>query len=77
MNDQSLQKTDNLYKDCIAAGLETGNHESDLHIKDCPEARELLKLWGYEHPRVFVSKTDRTLWLDIPFMYSPYWKKTQ
>jgi len=44
MNDKLLQKTDDLYVDCVAAGLVTDNHESDLYIKDCPKARELLKL---------------------------------
>lgn len=72
-----MQKTKDLYEDCVAAGLETDNHESDLYVKDCPKARELLKLWGYERPKSFISQIDNKIWLDIPFMYSPWWKTRQ
>lgn len=41
-----MQKTNDLYEDCVAAGLETDNHESDLYIKESPKARELLKFGG-------------------------------
>lgn len=72
-----MQKTNDLYEDCVASGLETDNHESDLYVKETPESRELLKLWGYEHPKRFISAIDGTLWFDIPFMYSPWWKARQ
>jgi hypothetical protein len=72
-----MQKTNDLYEDCVAAGLETDNHESDLYIKESPKARELLKIWGYDSPKRFISPIDGALWLDIPFMYSPWWKKRQ
>ena len=63
------------YEDCIAAGIPTDNHESDLYVKDAPETRELLakhKLSGVQ-ARPFRSNTDGGMWWDCPFLFDPWW----
>ncbi len=75
-----------LYECAVLDGLELDHHESDLYLKDCPEARVLLE----EHDKrgvsvrkvdgwnvsVFYSQTEREPWLDIPFAYGPAWPDT-
>jgi hypothetical protein len=71
-----MEKPNDLYADCLAAGIETDSHESDLYIKDCPKARELLKKHGVTG-MPFVSQIDNKVWLDVPFMYTPFWEKKE
>jgi len=67
-----------LYTDLIVADCETGNHESDLHVRDTPRAREIIKAhkpagtdgWCVQQ---FTSAIDGTPWLDIAFAYDPWW----
>lgn len=66
-----------IYEEMIAAGVEYDHHESDLYVKDCQEARDVLKMhdkkvdgWNVER---FTNEIDGTPWLDIPFAYTPYW----
>ncbi len=75
-----------LYECAVLDGLEMDHHESDLYLKDCPEARALLE----EHDKrgkavrivdgwnvsVFYSQIDQQPWLDIPFAYGPAWPDT-
>lgn len=69
-----MQKTNDLYADCLAAGLETDSHESDLYIKDCTKARALLDKYGLPE-KPFTSQIDGKSWLEVPFMYTPFWEK--
>lgn len=66
-----------LYEDAKAQGLEMNHHETDLYLKDTPEARALLaehdkQLDGW-NVQVFTSQIDGERWLDIPFNYDPAW----
>lgn len=69
-----MEKPNDLYADCLAAGLETDNHESDLYIKDCTKARALLDKYGLPE-KPFTSQIDGKSWLEVPFMYTPFWEK--
>ncbi len=62
-----------LYKELKAAGIETDNHESDLYVKDSPEAREIVHRHRPEAPRAFRSEVDGEIWLDVPFAFEPFW----
>jgi hypothetical protein len=74
-----------LYKDAKAAGLEIDSHESDLYLKDTPEARALLAEHGKKGRRTyevdgwnvstFTSQIDGARWLDIPFDYEPWYER--
>jgi hypothetical protein len=68
-----------LYERLKAAGVPLDNHESDLYVLETPESRKIVQAWQKEQrPRVvsvatFVSNLDGKVWLDIPFMYEPFW----
>ncbi len=73
-----------LYDQLVAAGVPVDSHESDLYAKVTPEstaiiaaAREAGRL--HTRPSTFYNeqqpKGQRELWYDIPFMYSPFWRK--
>jgi hypothetical protein len=71
-----MEKPNDLYADCLAAGLEVDHHESDLYIKDCPKARELLE--KYKKPvATFRSQIDQQVWLEVPFVYTPFWEEKE
>jgi hypothetical protein len=61
-----------LYDSCVAAGLEMDHHESDLYLYDCPEAREILGQYNQKFEE-FIDNIDGEDWLDVPFMYQPFW----
>lgn len=51
--------------------LRWDHHESDLYLRDTPQARELLKSANASFT-VFRSTLDNKQWLDIPFAYWPH-----
>jgi len=63
----------NIYEQCVAAGLEIDHHESDLYIKDCPAARDLLGKNEQNFDEFEDSKDIK--WLEVPFAYQPFWDK--
>ena len=65
-----------IYDEMKAAGVEMDSHESDLYVKNTPEAREIVA--GYEYKSNvtgFTSQIDGAHWLDIPFAYDPWWTR--
>jgi len=62
-----------LYDELLAAGVPLDNHESDLYVKDTPEARAILAKHG-KRAAPFVNQIDHTIWFDVPFMYEPFWR---
>lgn len=66
-----------LYTDLKDAGIECESYQSDLHIPDTIEAREILKRHP-EHDRNakrFRSEIDGRMYLDVPFAFDPYWEE--
>lgn len=68
-----------LYTDLKAARLDLDNHESDLYVRDTPEARAILAVHGKRvdghNVQRFTSQIDGKPWLDIPFAYTPWWER--
>jgi len=62
----------NIYNEAKAAGCRIGHHESDLYIEDSPKAREILK--RHKMPAK-TFRSEGASWLDVPFMYDPFWNK--
>ena len=64
-----------LYQDMIDASIRTENHESDLYVPDTEDAREILGRYPTSRANAtrFTSQIDGKQWIDIPFMYTPYW----
>ena len=67
-----------LYERAKAAELEMDNHESDLYLKDTPEARRIVGEWqaatGIDGSITYF-RCDGAQWIDIPFMFDPFWPK--
>ena len=67
-----------LYERAKAAALEMDSHDSDLYLKDTPEARRIVKEWqeasGLDGAITYF-RSDGAQWMDIPFMFDPSWPK--
>jgi len=66
--------TKTLMQAVIESGLPHDHHESDLYIKDSPEARALIEQYGHFREggkkfRPFTSQIDHERWLEVPFSY--------
>lgn len=64
-----------IYFRLVAAGCLIDHHESDLYVKDSPEAREVLRTADIRDIKSFLGNHDRELWFELPFMYVPFWRK--
>jgi hypothetical protein len=62
-----------LYEEIKAAGIETDSHESDLYVLATAEAFVILRKHKPVNFTRFVGNDGRN-WLDVPFMYSPWWE---
>ena len=74
-----------IYERAKAAGIKYGrdsdcgmdSHESDLYLKDTPEARRIVEEWREESGRdgfVTYFHIDGAQWMDIPFAFDPFWE---
>ncbi len=70
-----------LYELLKEAGCEMDNHESDLYVKDTPEAHAVLLKYeeggrdGKTSFQKFRSEKDGEMWIDIPFAFQPWWEQ--
>lgn len=63
-----------IYTELKDAGCELDNHETDLYVKLCPKAIEIIRdMEPVVGRSTFMS--DGELWMDIPFAYDPAWRK--
>ena len=68
-----------IYTECVKAGLEVGNWESDLHVLASPEAFEIIDRHQKAsdvpvHVTGFRSDIDGRQWVEILFAYDPAWE---
>ena len=61
-----------LYDACIALGIPTSNHYSDLYIPDTPDTRWLVKVFDVP-AESFTSNIDGSRMFDVPFAFLPFW----
>lgn len=61
-----------LYSELLAAGVEMGNHYSDLYVKASPASLGII-LRHRAPVNPFRSNIDGSMWYDVPFAYDPYW----
>mgnify|MGYP004256857299 CR=1 FL=1 len=54
------------------AGCKLDHHESDLYVEDTAKAREIIERYGLK-ATPFRNQVDQAMWLDLPFMYQPFW----
>ena len=57
-----------VYQALQAAGIPTDHHESDLYVKDTPEAQTILQQNGIQG-QPFIDSIDHEPWLEISFGY--------
>lgn len=62
-----------IYELLTKAGCETANHESDLYVKDTPEARAIIEGHGEFKIKPFTADDGSGTWIEIPFQYDPFW----
>ncbi len=81
---ESVTTSTDLYDELVAAGVPVDSHESDLYAKVTPTSTAIINRALAEdrirtRPRMFPNeqqpKGQRELWYDIPFMYSPFWRR--
>lgn len=63
-----------IYEAMKEAGVPIEHHETDLYVPVTPVTRAIIS--NYEHKKIvstFVS--EGRFWFDIPFAYTPAWKK--
>jgi hypothetical protein len=63
------------FKAIVKAGIQYGNHCSDLYVPDTKETRAILA----QFPEImmctrFTHNEYKTTWIDVPFAYDPYWE---
>jgi len=67
-----------IYERAKAAQLETDNYESDLYLKDTPEARRIVREWQEESGRdgaiTYFHDTEGAQWIDVPLAFDPFWQ---
>jgi hypothetical protein len=63
-----------LYREVVKRKIEHSNHYSDLYL---PKTSETIRLCSYFNvtPTIFTNNIDGKQWLDIPFMFEPYWNE--
>ena len=69
-----------LYQELKNAGCEMDSHCSDLYVKNTVCALEIILLYENEKAQTvsrtyFRSEVDGQSWIDLPFQFTPYWKK--
>jgi hypothetical protein len=62
----------NVYARLVAAGCEVDHHESDLYVKDSPTARAITQ---DQNRSFFRSQVDGEMWIELPFLYTPFWAR--
>lgn len=60
-----------LYDELVAAGCTLDHHESDLYVLATPEAWNIIRKYPYGFTRF---RSEGRNWIDLPFMYSPWWE---
>ena len=63
-----------IYEAMKAAGVPIDSHESDLYVRATPEAERIISEYG-KVGEYFTDSIDHVRWIELPFMFDPFWKK--
>ena len=79
-----MGQPNSIFGQMIAAKVPYDHHESDLYVKDCPAARQIItaaqKAGAPLTATFFTNQRPPHVgerWIDLPFMYSPFWDSIQ
>jgi len=56
------------------AGCKMDNHESDLYVEDTETSRDIIARYDLK-AKPFTSQVDQGPWLELPFMFQPFWDR--
>ena len=62
-----------IYTELKAAGCQLEHHESDLYVRNTPEARRVLQ-GASSDPELFKDGIDGERWFLLSFAYDPFWE---
>lgn len=62
-----------IYKELKKAGCEIDNHCSDLYVKKTDKSTAIVNRYTGT-VSTFVSNTDKTIWYELPFQFTPWWE---
>ena len=65
-----------IYQEMLAAGVALYPHESDLYCEDTETSRDILDQFPVQQQLAtrFMDQVTHTQWIDIPFVYDPFWE---
>lgn len=68
-----------LFDELLAAGVEMSNRESDLYFEAAPLSRDILSRYPLQAGNAshFINQVTKTVWVDVPFEYAPFWEIKQ
>ncbi len=61
-----------LYQELKEAGADVEHHESDLYVRYSQPNLKIVQDSGLAFGRF--KGTDNQWWIDVPFMYEPFWQ---
>lgn len=66
-----------IFDEIKAAGIEHGNHASDLYVPDTEQVRAILKRYPEKAKQIepFTNQITGKPWLSIYFEYMPYFEE--
>lgn len=71
-----MSEKPSLYAALVAAGCKVDNHESDLYVQMSPESSRILREYRVAW-EMFVSQVDGKAWVNVPFIFDPFWERRQ
>ncbi len=67
-----------IYEQMKQAKVQIDHHASDLYVPVNEITRLILETYEYRcNVTTFISNTDKKLWYDIPFAYTPFWERKE
>lgn len=64
-----------IYDQVVEKGLTVDNHESDLYVEDCEEARRIVDGYAFKVNVRRFRGADGRFWLEVPFAFEPFWER--
>jgi hypothetical protein len=62
-----------LFEQLTAARCKTDHYESTLYVESSETSIAIVRKSGLPYS-FFVDNIDKTLWIDVPFAYTPFWE---
>lgn len=64
-----------LYEEVVALKIPHSSHYSDLYLPRTKQVIDLLKKHGVTMATAFKNQVEGGLWMDVPFLFTPFWDR--